>query len=515
MVCLELVLGALLVILVSCLRGVLVNRFWRPYDIGRRLRKQGVRGPESKFWSGCLDEIRSMKKDAEEIEMDIHNHDIVPRVLPHYAKWKSQYGETFFYRWGAQSRLCITDVEQVKQVLSNKFGFFTKIDTSADELAILGRGLFVTVGSDWARHRRVVSPAFTMEKLKVMTKTMASCTLSMLDSWHGRMVEAGGKQSTIEVSRQFKELTANVISHCAFGSSYMEGKEVFLAQGELLMLVLATFLNVQIPGYEYLPTKRNRQKWKLERKMRNTLMSIIEGRLNSKHLGFGNDLLGLMMESAQKQEGLRMNMDEIVDECKTFFIAGHETTSHMLTWTMFLLSTDQEWQERLRREVVDVCGTEIPCADDLSNFKLLTMVLLEALRLYTPVMVMLRKAAEDVKLGGVTIPKDTTLSLPIALIHHNKELWGSDANEFNPLRFENYGTTASAAEHPNALLAFSMGPRACVGQNFAMLEGKMAVALILQRFSFSLSPEYKHKPADMLTLQPGSGLQIVFKSLAI
>jgi len=125
-----------------------------------------------------------------------------------------------------------------------------------------------------------------------------------------------------------------------------------------------------LPICSYVPTKRNRHKWKLERKIRDTLLGIIQSRLNSKDSGYGNDLLGLMMESAQRQEGAGMNTEEIIDECKTFFFAGHETTSHLLSWTMFLLSTNQKWQERLREEVVRECGTEIPNADNISKLKL-------------------------------------------------------------------------------------------------------------------------------------------------
>ena len=141
------------------------------------------------------------------------------------------------------------------------------------------------------------------------------------------------------------------------------------------------------------------------------------------------------------------------------------------------------------------------------------MVLFEALRLYCPVVMILREAAKDMNLGGLMIPKGTAVTIPFAIIHRNKELWGDDANEFNPLRFQN-GIT-KAAKHPNALLAFSMGPRACVGQNFAMLEAKMVIAMILQRFRFSLSKDYKHKPADLLTLQPQDGLPVVLKPLII
>jgi len=123
----------------------------------------------------------------------------------------------------------------------------------------------------------------------------------------------------------------------------------------------------------YLPTKTNITKWKLDWKMRKTLASMIKSRLHSKE-GYGNDLLGLMIESTQKQEGTGLNTNEIINECKTFFFAGHETTSHLLTWTMFLLSTNPEWQEKLRDEVVRECGMEIPNADNLSKFKLVNLI---------------------------------------------------------------------------------------------------------------------------------------------
>ncbi|XP_020275366.1 cytochrome P450 709B2-like [Asparagus officinalis] len=502
-----LILGSLGAIIITILWRELLILVWRPYVITKRFRKQGVNGPKYKFWSGCLEEIRSLKKAARDTEMDVHSHDIIPRVLPHYFKWMNQYGGRFLYWIGSNPRICITDAEQAKQVLSNKFGFYTKIKPNGPVLALLGRGLVLTDGSDWARHRRVVSPAFTMDKLKIMVKKMAECTESMLDTWHDRMVRA----ESIEVNQQFQELTADVISHAAFGSSYIEGKEVFLAQKELQFLVLASMLNRPIPGYSYLPTKLNLKKWELERKMRNALLRIIDSRLSSKGSGYGNDLLGIMLEATQKQEGMQLNTNEIIDECKTFFFAGHETTSHLLTWTVFLLSTNQEWQEKLREEVIRECGVKVPNADNLTKFKLVTMVLMEALRLYCPVIMILRQAAKDMNLGGFMIPKGTSVTIPFAIIHLSKELWGDDANKFNPLRFEN--GINKAAKHPNALLAFSMGPRACVGQNFSMLEAKTVIAMILQRFSFSLSQEYKHKPADLLTLQPQNGLPIVFKPL--
>ncbi|XP_073010712.1 cytochrome P450 709B2-like [Typha latifolia] len=508
-----LVFGALVVILVSWLWNLLVYLTWRPYAITKRFREQGIRGPSYKFWSGSLEEMKSMRKASEGVVLDIHSHDITPRIHTHFSKWISQYGGTFLFWMGPQPRICITDPEMVKQVLSNKFGFYTKPTMNPSLFALVGKGLFTSEGSDWAVRRRIINPAFTMVKLKMMTKTMTECVQSMIEGWQSQAFQDESQQNEVRVNREFQELTADVIARTAFGSSYKEGREVFLAQRELQNLAEATLLNVHLPGFNHLPTSTNRQKWKLERKLNDRLLKIMQSRLDSKERGYGNDLLGLLMEAytsdqSQKQEDKRMNMNAIIDECKTFFFAGHETTSHLLTWTTFLLGTNQEWQERLRGEVLRECGTKVPDADMLGKLKLVTMVLLETLRLYGPVSLLVRKAGKDMNLGSLKIPKGTEISMPIALMHHDKEIWGADVNEFNPLRFQN--GIARASKHPNALFSFSIGPRVCIGQNFAMMEAKAVIAMILQRFSFSVSPKYIHAPGVFITLQPKYGLPIVF-----
>ncbi|CAL9047256.1 unnamed protein product, partial [Musa banksii] len=505
---LGLVLGALLVVLIWYLWKGLKYLTWRPYVITEAFRKQGVRGPAYRFWSGSLGEIRSISKAAMEQTLDVKSHDISTRVQPFYRKWTSEYaGEPFLFWFGPEPRICVSHPELIKQVLANKFGFYPKIDPPPNVTSLLGKGLVLVEGTEWVRHRRVVGPAFHMDKLKILTKTMAECAKAMLEGW-----EAEDQQKEIEVSAQFQELAVDVISQATFGSSFTEGKEVFLAQQELQKIVVASHLNLSIPGAEYIPSRSNLYKWKLEKRVRSKLVSIIQARVDSKErCGYGNDLLGLMLEACHKPEGQILSRDDIVDECKTFFFAGQDTTAQFVTWTMFLLSTNQNWQEKLREEVQRECGMQTPDADMLSKLKLVTMVLLETLRLYGPVDVLRRKAGKDMTLGKINIPKDTEIVMPIMLTHRNKEIWGPDADEFNPLRFE-HGVT-KAATHPTALLAFAVGPRACIGQNFAMLEAKTVIAMILQRFSFSLSSEYKHAPRRSTTVQPQYGLPVVLKPL--
>jgi len=140
-----------------------------------------------------------------------------------------------------------------------------------------------------------------------------------------------------------------------------------------------------------------------------------------------------------------------------------------------------------------------------------TMVLYETLRLYGPVTLTARRATADAELCGVKVPKGTGLLIPYAILHRDEEVWGADAGEFNPLRFRD-GVRRAAAD-PSALLSFSIGPRSCIGQDFAMLEAKATLALILRRFAFEVAPEYVHAPVDFLTLQPLQGLPIVLKLL--
>ncbi|EMS56429.1 Secologanin synthase [Triticum urartu] len=279
-------------------------------------------------------------------------------------------------------------------------------------------------------------------------------------------------------------LTADVISHTAFGSSYREGKEVFVAQRELQYIAFSTMNNAAAKEAK----------------------------------GYGNDLLGLMLEAnssagAGGQKAAAISMDEIIDECKTFFFAGHDTTSHLLTWAIFLLGTHPEWQQKLREEVLRECGgTGTPLhGDALNKLKLTTMVLYETLRLYGAVIMIARETRADTELGGVKIPKGTTTMIPMAIMHRDEEVWGADAGEFKPDRFQN--GVGRAAKHPSAMLAFSAGPRSCIGQDFAMLEAKATLAVILRRFEFEVAPEYVHAPAEFLTLQPKCGLPVLLKLL--
>ena len=140
------------------------------------------------------------------------------------------------------------------------------------------------------------------------------------------------------------------------------------------------------------------------------------------------------------------------------------------------------------------------------------MIINETLRLYPPAIVIIRYALMDMQLGDMFIPKDASVWIPVLALHLDKELWGEDAHEFKPQRFEQ--GVAHACKHPLAYIPFAFGPRNCIGQGFALMETKIVLAMILQRFSFTLSPTYRHAPVTLLTLRPKYGAQLILQRIS-
>ena len=139
----------------------------------------------------------------------------------------------------------------------------------------------------------------------------------------------------------------------------------------------------------------------------------------------------------------------------------------------------------------------------------LHMIINESLRLYPPASLLPRMVFEDIKLGDLHIPKGLSVWIPVLAIHHDKDVWGKDANEFNPKRFA--ARSFSMTRH---FLPFAFGPRNCVGQAYAMMEAKIILAMLLSNFKFTISKNYRHAPVNVLTLRPKHGVPIYLQPLA-
>ena len=139
------------------------------------------------------------------------------------------------------------------------------------------------------------------------------------------------------------------------------------------------------------------------------------------------------------------------------------------------------------------------------------MILYEVLRLYPPVPFLSRRTYKTMEVGGISYPPEVILALPILLIHSDPDLWGEDAKEFKPERFAE--GISKASKVAGAFFPFGAGPRVCIGQNFALIEAKIGLSMVLQHFSFELSPSYIHAPCTVVTLQPQHGAQLMLHKL--
>ncbi|XWS70081.1 hypothetical protein CRYUN_Cryun03dG0018500 [Craigia yunnanensis] len=444
-------------------------------------------------------------------------HQIVPRVDPFTLDNVQKYGEISFCWTGTRPRLIIKDPELMKEVLANKQGHFQKPPLNP-LILILSRGLATLEGEQWSKRRRMINPAFHLEKLKGMIFIFSVSCGQMIEQWK----EMASVQSSCEIDvwPELQKLTADAISRTAFGSSYEEGKKIFELQKELITLTIEAMQSLYIPGFRFVPTKKNQRTKKLDKDITSMLRNVIQRKEHGMRTGqaMADDLLGMLLqhnnqdallENASGERGV-LKIEGIIEECKQFYLAGQETTSSLLTWAIIVLALHPEWQEKAREEVLQACGKE-PDFEAISHLKIVTMILYEVLRLYPPVIALYQHTKKETKIREISLPAGVDITLPILLINHDPELWGDDAEEFKPERFSQ--GVSKASKDQLAFFPFGWGPRTCIGQNFANLEAKVALAMILQHFSFKLSPSYSHSPYTVMILQPQHGAQIILHQI--
>ncbi|EFH59147.1 CYP72A15 [Arabidopsis lyrata subsp. lyrata] len=484
--------------------------WFKPKMLESYLRRQGLVGTPYTPLVGDLKRNFSMLAEARSKPINLTD-DITPRIVPYPLQMFKTYGRTFYTWLGPIPTITIMDPEQIKEVF-NKVYDFQKSHTFP--LArLIAAGLVSYDGDKWAKHRRIINPAFHLEKIKNMVPAFHRSCSEVVGQWD-KLVSDKGLSCEVDIWPGLVSMTADVISRTAFGSSYKEGQRIFELQAELAQLIIQAFRKAFIPGFSYLPTKGNRRMKAKAREIQVILRGIVNKRLRAREAGEApsDDLLGILLESNLRQtEGNGMSTEDLMEECKLFYFAGQETTSVLLVWTMILLSQHQDWQARAREEVKQVFGDKEPDAEGLNQLKVMSMILYEVLRLYPPVTQLTRAIHKEMKLGDLTLPGGVQISLPILLVQRDTELWGNDAAEFKPERFKD--GLSKATKSQVSFFPFAWGPRICIGQNFALLEAKMAMALILKRFSFELSPSYVHAPYTVITIHPQFGAQLIMHKL--
>ncbi|KAJ9174138.1 hypothetical protein P3X46_017198 [Hevea brasiliensis] len=441
-----------------CFITLLLTKFfyelwWNPIRIQSALSSKGIAGPSYRFYYGNSDDMIRMRKESASRK--------------NYVNWI-----------GPQPQLIITELQLVKEILNNK-DEYPKPEFKSFTKKIFGDGLLRARGEKWFRQRKLANHAFHGENLKGMIPAMIASVEMMLERWR----QHEGKE--IEVNKEFKILTSEIISRTAFGSSHLEGQHIFEMLSRLVLLLSINAYKVRIPGLEKIvKTKDEIESDKLEQDVRDSILKMIRKREEEAN------------QEADKTK--KISIDDIVDDS--------------LTWTIFLLAIHTDWQEKARNEILQLFGQENPTSDYLSRLKIMTMIVNESQRLYTPIIALVREIHKGTRLGNLIAPSKMDILIPTLALHHDPEIWGEDVHLFKPERFAE-GVAKATKNNIFAFCPFSLGPRNCVGMNFALTEIKIALLMILQRYRFTLSPTYVHSPVILLATCPQKGLPIILQPL--
>ncbi|MCL7037863.1 hypothetical protein MKW94_008528 [Papaver nudicaule] len=512
---------AILLYLLSIFVSFLHKAWWKPIRIQSLLASQGIKGPPYEFLYGNTREIISMVRErmASPMKNYLQSHDVFPQVQPHRHLWINIYGKNFLNWHGPEPQLCVTEPELIKEILTNKDGVYLKPEVKGHVKMILGNGLSMVDGQTWVHRRKLANHAFYAENLRGMVPAMITAVVVMFERWK----DHDGKE--IDVYEEFRILTSDVISRTAFGSSYVEGKNIF----EMLMklvelgatLASDSSFKTRLPFFEKIWRRKEEiEMEKIDAGIRNSVLEIIKKReemmkKGELHDDYGRDYLGLLLNANKDpDEHKRITVQDMVDECKSMYFAGHETTASLLTWTCLLLAVHTDWQDKARKEVIELLGenNQIFNENCITKLKIMTMIINESLRLYPPVPGSTRRIERQVRLGDLILPGGITIGFSIIAAHHNPRIWGENVHQFKPDRFSQ-GIAKATNNNLMAFIPFGYGPRTCVGSNFAMIETKIALAMILQSYKFTLSPTYAHSPFDRITIRPQHGLQIIVHKL--
>uniref|UniRef100_A0A7N0T0M6 Cytochrome P450 n=1 Tax=Kalanchoe fedtschenkoi TaxID=63787 RepID=A0A7N0T0M6_KALFE len=497
-----------------------------PRKIRARLERQGVRGPRPSVIFGNIPEMKRImqlqalksteSESGDSLESSLQ-HNWPPKIFPYYDKWSKEYGGMFIHSTGNIQILYITDPALLKEVSAVKSLDLGKPTYLAKDMgALFGEGVMASNGVNWANQRKLIAPEFYLDKVKGMIGLMADSTLLMVKNWEDQVDALGepGVAVDIRVDQDMQNLTADVIAKASFGSSFSQGKEIFAKLRTLQSLMSMTSIFVGIPGLRHLPSEKNRHIWRLEKEVHAMILDVVKQRIATED--GEKDLLQKILEAAGKVgdagNSLIPNSDRdkfITDNCKNIYFAGHETTATTASWALVLLAAHPDWQTRCRDEIRELCGDSLPDADTLRNMKTLAMVIQETLRLYPPSTYVAREVFQDLKLKGILLPKGVNLRISIPVIHRNPDIWGPDVDQFRPERFAK--GILGACKVPQCYIPFGIGARTCLGQNFATVELKTVLALILRRFRFSLSPAYRHSPSFRLVIEPGQGVNLLLE----
>ena len=363
---------------------------------------------------------------------------------------------------------------------------------------LLGEGLVTSQGDFHRRQRRMIAPAFMSKRIAAYAGTMAS--------YADACVQRLRRADVADLSQEMMRLTFEIVGKTLFDADVSGEAKVV---GDALTSVMETFtrqISSIVPLPPAVPTPSNLRARRAVRRLDELVYRLVrERRASGDDTG---DFLSMLLAARDEDGAGGMSDRQVRDEAMTILMAGHETVSTALSWTFYLLARHPQVRARLEDEVDRVLGGRPPSLALLPRLPYAMQVFKEAMRVYPPVYMVLRRAARAVTLGGVELKKNDVVIVDIIGMHRRAECF-PDPLRFDPDRF---APEAEKAMTRHAYLPFGGGPRVCIGNHFALMEGQIVLAHLAQHLRFDLAPGHEgdrlraahHPPAEGGRARPGS-----------
>jgi len=429
-----------------------------------------VPGPEKLLWFG---EIRKAAED----------------YLGYYSNVASTYGDISLSRYPMLPVLFLNHPDYIESVLVTQYQKFTKSFDYQELHPLIGNGLLLSEGDFWKRQRRLSQPAFHRERIAAYSKVMAESA--------GRMLERWRDGETRDIHEQMMAVTLDIVARCLFQSDVTHVAHVVARTLDIGMTRYAERAKLGFLVPNWFPTLDNLRFRKAIREVESIIGFMVE---QHRKTGPADDLLGMLL-AARDEHDRPMTDRQLRDEVMTLFMAGHETTANLLSWTFYALSQNPDVECKLHEELDRVLGSRLPTLEDVPNLRYTALVVKEGLRLYPPAWAVGRQAKEAFEVGGYSFPKNTYVLICQWIMHRDSRFF-AEPHRFLPDRWTDDFSPGFA------YLPFGAGPRVCIGAAFANMEAALLLAAIAGRYRLALEPDQTVAPIASVTLRPRGGIRM-------
>jgi cytochrome P450 len=403
------------------------------------------------------------------------------------------YGDIASFRLGPERAVLLSHPEDIRHVLVTHHRGFIKGRRGNVAKQFLGEGLLNSEGEVHHRQRRLTQPAFHHQRLTQYATVMTTDAARMSQNWRDG--------DRLDVALAMQRLTLTITGKTLFGAD-MEAEAQDIGNAITTLLHLSPRFALPFAAWlTKLPLPSMVRLRQAQRYLDQTIYRIIDVR--RAHGDDTGDLLSiLLLTSDETNGGVGMSDKQVHDEALTLLLAGHETTALALTWTWYLLSQYPEVETVLHRELAQVLAGREPTVADLPRLPYVRQVFSEALRLYPPAWMMTRRTVHDYTIGRYTLPAGTFIVISPYVTHHDPRFF-PDPEVFCPERW----TPPHDDTRPRfAFFPFGGGPRQCIGEGFAWMEGMLLLAMLAQQWRLQGVPDHPVVPQPLVTLRPKHGL---------